>query len=167
MTDHSKPGPAWLANPWLIVVAGGLIMGMGLGVRHAQGIFQLPIILDQGWSREAFGFAIALQNLIWGIAQPFTGMIADRFGSRRVLAGGLLCYGAGLLTMSQAGSPAAFTLSAGLVVGVALSGTAFGVVYGAISRLMPAERRSWALGVTGAIGGLGQFVLVPASQGLI
>lgn len=167
MSDHLKHRPAWLAEPWLIVVAGGLIMGMGLGVRHAQGIFQLPIVLDRGWSREAFGFSIALQNLVWGIAQPLTGMIADRFGSRRVLIGGLLCYAVGLAAMSQAESPAAFTLSAGLTVGVALSGTAFGVVYGAISRLMPAGRRSWALGVAGAIGGLGQFVLVPASQGLI
>jgi len=66
MSDHLKHRPAWLAEPWLIVVAGGLIMGMGLGVRHAQGIFQLPIVLDRGWSREAFGFAIALQNLVWG-----------------------------------------------------------------------------------------------------
>ena len=119
MSDHLKHRPAWLAEPWLIVVAGGLIMGMGLGVRHAQGIFQLPIVLDRGWSREAFGFAIALQNLVWGIAQPLTGMIADRFGSRRVLIGGLLCYAVGLAAMSQAESPAAFTLSAGLTVGEA------------------------------------------------
>lgn len=163
---HTNPKPS-MANPWLVVIAGGLVMGLALGVRHAQGIFLLPVTLDRGWSRESFAFAIAVQNLIWGVAQPFTGMIADRFGSRRVMAGGLLCYAAGLLLMARAPSPAAFTLSAGLCVGIALAGTAFGVVYGALSRMMPPERRSWALGVAGAVGGLGQFFLVPVSQGLI
>ncbi|MGE5493399.1 MAG: MFS transporter [Actinomycetota bacterium] len=157
----------WWNNPLLIVVAGGLVMGLALGVRHAQGIFLMPITLERGWSREAFGFAIAVQNLVWGLAQPITGMIADRFGSRRVIAGGLAFYGAGLILMSQAPTPAAFTLSAGLCIGVALAGTAFGVVYGALSRLMPPERRGWALGLAGAVGGLGQFFLVPVSQGLI
>lgn len=164
---HLETRRGWSSNPWLVVVAGGLIMGLALGVRHAQGIFLVPITLDRGWSREAFGFAIAMQNLIWGLAQPITGMIADRFGSRRVMAGGLLCYGAGLFFMSEAATPTALTLSAGLCIGIALAGTAFGVVYGALSRLMPPERRSWALGVAGAVGGLGQFFLVPVSQGLI
>jgi MFS family permease len=163
-TAHSG---RWWNHPLLIVVAGGLVMGLALGVRHAQGIFLMPITLDRGWSREAFGFAIAVQNLVWGLAQPITGMIADRFGSRKVIAGGLVFYGAGLILMSQAPTPAAFTLSAGLCIGVALAGTAFGVVYGALSRLMPPERRGWALGLAGAVGGLGQFFLVPVSQGLI
>jgi len=152
---------------WLIVITGGLIMGLALGVRHAQGIFLLPITLDRGWSRETFGFAIALQNLVWGLAQPLTGMIADRFGSRRVMAGGLLAYGGGLLLMAQAATPTAFSLSAGVCIGIGLAGTSFGVVYGAISRLVSPEQRGWALGVAGAVGGLGQFVLVPTSQGLI
>ncbi|MBI2306522.1 MAG: MFS transporter [Rhodocyclales bacterium] len=142
-------------------------MGMALGTRHAQGIFLLPITLDRGWSREAFGFAIAVQNLIWGLAQPLTGMIADRFGARRVLVGGLLSYAAGLLLMAQSTTPTAFVLSAGVCIGVALAGSAFAVVYGAISRLVPAAQRSRALGATGAIGGLGLFFMVPVSQGLI
>ena len=167
MQTQQANGRAWLGNPWLIVIAGGLVMGMALGVRHSQGIFLVPITLGQGWTREAFGFAIALQNLVWGLAQPFTGMIADRFGSRRVMIAGLVSYGVGLLLMAQAPTAAAFTLSAGLLVGVALSGTAFAVVYGGLSRLMPPEKRSWALGVAGAVGGLGQFALVPVSQGLI
>lgn len=133
------PGRSSARRLWPIVVGGGLIMGLALGVRHAQGIFLIPITMDHGWSREAFGLAIAIQNLVWGISQPFTGMIADRFGSRRVMVGGLLCYGAGLLLMSKAATPLAFTLSAGFCVGVALSGTSFGVVYGAISRLTPDE----------------------------
>jgi len=76
------PGRSSARSLWPIVVGGGLIMGLALGVRHAQGIFLIPITMDHGWSREAFGFAIAIQNLVWGISQPFTGMIADRFGSR-------------------------------------------------------------------------------------
>lgn len=152
---------------WLAILAGGLVMGLALGIRHSQGIFLLPITQDQGWSREAFGFAIAVQNLMWGLAQPFTGMIADRFGSRRTIVAGLLFYGAGLLAMSSAATPAAFTMSAGVCIGIGLSGTAFGVIYGAISRIASAEKRSWALGVAGGIGGLGQFFMVPVSQGLL
>lgn len=160
--EHAATRKAWLA-----VLAGGIIMGMSLGVRHAQGIFLLPVTLERGWSREAFGFALALQNLVWGLAQPVTGMIADRFGARLVLAAGLACYGAGLVLMAGTPSAAAYTLSAGLLVGVALSGTAFGVVYGALSRLVAPERRGWALGLAGAVGGLGQFFMVPLAQGLI
>lgn len=167
MTPHPHHSAHWMQNPWTIVLAAGLIMGLSLGVRHSQGIFLLPITLDRGWSREDFGFAIAVQNLLWGLAQPITGMWADRHGSRTVLAGGLVAYGLGLLGMSMASTPSDFTLSAGLCVGLALSGTAFGVVYGALSRMLPAERRSWGLGVAGAVGGLGQFFLVPLSQGLI
>lgn len=156
-----------LPRPWMLVVAGGLVMGLALGVRHAQGIFLVPITVDRGWSREAFGFAIALQNLVWGLAQPFTGMIADRFGARRVIAAGLALYGLGLYGMAGADSLAGFNLAAGVGIGAALSATSFGVVYGALSRLVPAEQRSWALGLAGAVGGLGQFFLVPGAQGLI
>ncbi|NML26469.1 MFS transporter [Zoogloea dura] len=163
MTNSSNT----LTKPWMLVVAGGLVMGLALGVRHAQGIFLVPVTLDRGWSREAFGFAIALQNLVWGLAQPFTGMIADRFGARRVIAGGLALYGLGLYGMAGADSLAGFNLTAGVGIGVALSATSFGVVYGALSRLVPAEQRSWALGLAGAVGGLGQFFLVPGAQGLI
>ncbi|RQS74029.1 MFS transporter [Burkholderia sp. Bp8963] len=152
---------------WLPVLAGGLIMGVALGIRHVQGLFLAPVTLDHGWSREAFGLALALQNLIWGIAQPFTGMIADRFGSARVIVAGMLLYALGLVTMAHAGSPALFTVGAGLVIGIALSGSAFAAIYGALSRMFPAEQRGWALGVAGAIGGLGQFCMVPVAQGLI
>ncbi|KVP27855.1 MFS transporter [Burkholderia multivorans] len=152
---------------WLPVLAGGLIMGAALGIRHVQGLFLAPVTLDHGWSREAFGLALALQNLIWGIAQPFTGMVADRFGSVRVIVVGMLLYALGLVTMALAGSAALFTVGAGLVIGIALSGSAFASVYGALSRLCAPERRSWALGVAGAIGGLGQFCMVPVAQTLI
>jgi MFS family permease len=167
-TDISIPAGSTHARMlWLAILAGGLVMGLALGIRHSQGIFLLPITQDQGWSREAFGFAIAVQNLMWGVAQPFTGMIADRFGSRRTIVAGLLFYAGGLLAMSSASTPAAFTMSAGVCIGIGLSGTAFGVIYGALSRIAPPEKRSWALGVAGGIGGLGQFFMVPVSQGLL
>ena len=108
-----------------------------------------------------------MQNLIWGLAQPFTGMLADRFGSLRVIVAGLIFYAIGLAWMSVAATPLAFTLSAGLCIGVALSGTSFGVIYGALSRMVPPDRRSWALGLAGAVGGFGQFAMVPLTQGLI
>jgi len=157
----------WWNRSLILVVAGGIVMGLALGVRHAQGIFQVPITMDRGWSRETFGFAIALQNLVWGLAQPFTGMIADRYGSMRVIAVGLLLYGVGLFLMAYAVTPFEFTLTAGVCIGIALSGTSFGVVYGALSRMVAPERRSWALGMAGAVGGLGQFFMVPMVQGLI
>lgn len=152
---------------WLLVLAGGVVMGLALGVRHVQGLFLLPVTMDRGWSRETFAIALAVQNLTWGIVQPFTGMIADRHGSAKVIAGGLVFYAVGLAGMAHATTPAGFMWTAGVCIGIALSGTAFAAIYGALSRLVPPERRSWALGVAGAVGGLGQFTMVPAAQWLI
>src|SRR5690606_27689758 len=151
----------------VLVLAGGIVMGVALGVRHAQGLFLLPVSLDRGWSRETFGFAIALQNLVWGLAQPLAGMIADRFGSAKVIAGGLVFNALGLVLMAHATTPAALLWSAGVCIGIGLSGSTFGAIYGALSRLVVVERRGWALGLAGAVGGLGQFAMVPAAQGLI
>ena len=170
MHTHSSSAPftprpvLWWRRAWVLVLAGGIVMGLALGVRHVQGLFLLPVTLDRGWSRETFGFAMAIQNLSWGIAQPFTGMVADRFGSAKVIAAGLLFYAVGLFLMVHADTPSAFVWAAGLCIGIGLSGTTFGAVYGAISRLVTPERRSWALGLSGAIGGLVQFALVPAAQ---
>ena len=152
---------------WAPVLAGGVVMGAALGVRHVQGLFLTPVTIDHGWSRETFGLALALQNLLWGVAQPFAGMIADRFGSARVVFAGMLVYALGLVVMAYAGTPGVYTLGTGVLVGVGLSGSAFGAVYGALSRIFPAAHRSWALGVAGAIGGLGQFCTVPFVQSLL
>ena len=141
--------------------------GPGPGRAPCAGLFLLPVSMDRGWSRETFAMAMALQNLTWGVAQPFTGMIADRHGSAKVIAAGLVFYALGLIGMTLAATPAMFVLTAGICVGIALSGTAFAVIYGALSRLVAPERRSWALAVAGAVGGLGQFTLVPAAQWLI
>lgn len=165
-TDGAPPS-AWWQSAWAVVLAGGIVLGLALGVRHVQGLFLLPVTMDRDWGRETFGFAMAVQNLTWGITQPLVGMVADRFGSARVIAAGLVLYAVGLFCMVQATSPAGFIWSAGVCIGIALSGTSFGAVYGALSRLFPPERRSWALGVAGAMGGLAQFALVPAAQGLL
>lgn len=142
-------------------------MGLALGVRHVQGLYMLPISLERGWPRETFALALAIQNLSWGVAQPFTGMIADRFGSVKVIVAGLLFYAAGLLLMTRADTPSGFIWSAGICIGIGLSGTSFGAVYGALSRLIAPQRRSWALGLAGSIGGFAQFAMVPATHGLL
>lgn len=159
--------PRWSATVWIPILASGLIMGLALGARHMQGLFLLPITMDRGWSRESFAKAMAVQNLIWGLAMPFAGMVADRFGSTQVIASGLVLYGIGLAGMVAAPTAPLFVLAAGVMVGLAQSGTTFGVVFAALNRLMPAPKRSWALGLAGAIGGLGQFAMVPISQTLI
>ena len=150
----------------IAIVCGGLVMGLALGVRHVQGLFLVPMTQARGWPREVFGFAIAMQNLCWGLSQPFVGMIADRFGAARVIAAGTLLYLGGLLLMAHATTPAGLVLGGGLVIGIALSCTTFGTIYGAISRIVPPERRSGALGLAGAMGGLGMFVMVPLTQEL-
>jgi MFS family permease len=175
MTSRLPHSSASIASPqattpqelWVLVLAGGLLMGLALGVRHVQGLFLLPIIAERGWTRETFGFAMAVQNLAWGLAQPFTGMLADRYGSWKVMAGGLALYAAGLYGMTQADTSPAFVWSAGVCIGIALSGTTFGVVYGALSRMTDAAQRSRALGLAGAVGGIAQFALVPVAQGLL
>jgi MFS family permease len=163
MTRHGK----LRQQRWLIVLAAGAVMGAALGIRHVQGLFLQPVSLDQGWPREVFGFTLALQNLVWGLAQPFTGMIADRFGSIKVILPGMLLYALGLFATAHSSSAAEFMLGNGFLIGIALSSTAFGAVYGALSRIFPAEQRSWALGVAGSLGGLGQFCMVPFAQNLL
>lgn len=151
-------------TPLVIVIGGGIIMGLALGVRHVQGLFLLPMTGARGWSRENFALAIALQNLVWGLLMPFTGMIADKFGTAKVVLAGCLMYALGLYCMAHATTSFQLLLSCGVMIGAGLSATSFGTVYGALSRLVAPERRGWALGLAGAVGGLGQFAMVPAAQ---
>jgi MFS family permease len=123
--------------------------------------------IDLGWGREVFSFAIALQNLVWGFAMPFAGAVADRFGAGRVLAVGGLAYALGLAAMAHATSPLAFDIAAGLLVGLGLACTGFGVVLAVVARAFPPERRSVAVGLAGAAGSFGQFAMLPASGALI
>lgn len=123
--------------------------------------------LDLGWGRETFSFAIALQNLVWGLAMPFAGAIADRFGAARVLFAGGLAYALGLWLMPHSTSALALDLSAGLLVGLGLSCTGFGVVLSVVARAYPPQNRSQAVGIAGACGSFGQFAMLPWGQALI
>jgi MFS family permease len=148
----------------ILLVCGSLIVSLSLGTRHTFGLFMQPMTQDLGWSREAFSFAIALQNLMWGLGGPVTGWIADRWGAGRVVFACGLMYAAGVALMAQATTPAQFIVAAGLLVGLGLSGTTFSVIYGAIGRAIPPERRATALALVGAAGSFGQFILVPVGQ---
>src|SRR5262249_29777241 len=123
--------------------------------------------VDNGWGREVFGFAVATQNLIWGLTQPFTGMLADRFGAGRVLFAGGLLYAIGLVLMANAATALGVTLAIGLFVGIGISCTTFNIVFGAVGRAYPAEKRSVVLGVCSAAGSFGQFALLPLALVLI
>lgn len=140
---------------------------LALGTRQGFGLFLRPMSIDLGWGREAFSFAIALQNLVWGCAMPFMGAIADRYGAGRVLAAGGLAYGAGLLAMAHSATPLAFNVAAGLLVGFGLACTGFGVVMAVVARAFPPEKRSLAVGIVGACGSFGQFAMLPWGQALI
>ena len=150
-----------------MLVAGAIVLAISLGIRHAFGLFLQPISMDNGCGRETFALAMALQNLVWGISQPFTGMAADRLGAGKVIIAGALLYVAGLVLMSMPLGTAGFMLSAGVLIGLGLSGTTFPVVFGAISRAVPAEKRSLAMGIAMSVGSFGQFVMLPGALGLM
>lgn len=142
-------------------------MTIVLGTRHGFGLYLQPMTLDLGISRETFAFAIALQNLVYGISQPFTGMIADKFGAARVMAVGTIGYAAGLVLMSMSTTGSELNLSAGLLIGIALGCCGFSTVYGVIGRTVKPEQRSTAMGIVGAAGSMGQFLMLPYGQLLI
>jgi predicted MFS family arabinose efflux permease len=151
----------------LIVAAGCLITVAAFGARAAMGLFLEPMTAFHGWSRAEFAFALAIQNLLWGLFQPFAGALADRVGPARVLAGGLVIYALGMAAMAASASPLWLVLTAGLVIGLAQALSAFAIVLSAFARLLPAERRSWAFGMGTAAGSLGQFLVVPLGQAFI
>ena len=154
-------------TPAVVLACGGLILMLALGTRQSFGLFLRPMSLDLGWGREAFSFAIALQNLVWGCAMPFAGAIADRYGAGRVLVAGGLAYGGGLIAMAHATDPLGFNLAAGLLVGLGLACTGFGVVMAVVARAFPPQKRSVAVGIAGACGSFGQFAMLPWGQALI
>ena len=150
-----------------VLACGAAIVTLSMGIRHGFGLWLQPITQAQGWTRETFAFAIAIQNIAWGTAGIFAGMVADRFGAFRVIIAGALFYAAGLFGMAHAATPLTFALSTGVLIGIAQAGTTYAVVYGVIGRNVPAERRSWAMGITAAAGSFGQFLMVPTEGFLI
>ena len=162
-SPHSPPA----LSTFQVLACGAAIVTMSMGIRHGFGLWMQPLTQAHGWTRETYAFAMAIQNIAWGIAGIFAGMVADRFGAFRVIVGGALLYALGLMGMAQASTPLMLMLSAGLLIGVAQAGTTYAVVYGVIGRNVPAERRSWAMGVAAAAGSFGQFLMVPIEGHLI
>ena len=150
-----------------ILVCGAAIVTLSMGIRHGFGLWMQPITQAQGWTRETFAFAIAIQNLSWGILGIFAGMVADRFGAFRVIMGGAVLYALGLVGMALSPTGFLFTLTAGVLMGAAQAGTTYAVIYGVIGRNVSAEKRSWAMGVAAAAGSFGQFLMVPTEGFLI
>jgi len=157
---------AW-RTPLVLLAAGSALLAISLGIRHTFGLFLSPMSRDNGWTREVFAFAIALQNLVFGAAQPFAGRLADRFGAGWVILSGAACSVAGLFLMATASSGGGLALSAGLLFGLGLSGTSMAVVFGAIARSTPPERRSLAMGIAMSVGSLGQFAFLPGARAAI
>ncbi|MDI5985422.1 MFS transporter [Halomonas sp. M4R5S39] len=151
----------------LLVLLGSLVISVAMGLRHGFGLFLEPMSSDLGWGRGVFAFALALQNLIWGLSQPFTGALADRFGAARVVAIGGLLYALGLTFMGLSESALGMSLSAGVLIGLGLSGTTFSVILGAVGRAVAPEKRSMAMGIVSAAGSFGQFAMLPGTLGLL
>jgi len=132
-----------------------------------MGFFQLPILQETGWDRSTFGFAMALQNLFWGMGQPFFGAIADRYGTWRVMMIGALLYILGLIVMAFAATPLWLHIGGGILVGLGIAACSFGVILASLARIVSPEKRSFAFGLGTAAGSAGMFIYAPISQGLI
>jgi MFS family permease len=162
--------PATAVNwrtPLVIIICGCVIALLSFGPRSSFGFFVQPMSRDFAWGRDVFGLALALQNLLWGLGQPFAGAIADRFGVFRVMAVGALLYAGGLLLMRYSSTPLSLDIGAGVLIGFGLSGSSFNLVLSAFSKLLPPEQRSVALGAGTAAGSFGQFLFAPFGVALI
>lgn len=150
----------------IIILFGCLIAMIGFGPRSSLGLFLPPMTAANGWSRDVFAFAIALQMLLWGAAQPFAGAIADRFGAMLVICAGALFYSGGLAMMAYSTSAGALFLSAGVLIGIGLSGVGFTIIIGAFGKLLPVEWRTFSFGIGTAASSFGQFLFSPLAAGL-
>ena len=153
-------------TPGMIIMCGCLMAILSFGPRSSLGFFLTPMSAENGWGRDVFSLALALQNLLWGVGQPFAGAIADRYGALRVLAGGAVMYILGLALMAQSQSPAMLELSAGVLLGFGLSGCSFNVVFAAFGKLLPEQWRSLSFGAGTAAGSFGQFLFSPLAVAL-
>ena len=148
----------------LAIIAGALICAVSFGIRSTFGVFLAPLSAELGWGREVFALSLAIQNIMWGVMQPFAGGLADRYGSARIIAIFAGIYALGVILMAQTTTPIGFHLTVGFLVGVGLAGCAFGIVLAAVGRLVPPNRRSFAFGIVTAAGSFGQFSVVPLGQ---
>lgn len=152
---------------WIMILTGAIIVTLSMGVRQSFGLFLRPVGLDLGIDRQTFGFVIAAQNLLFGVIQPFVGVWADRFGAGRIAVGGAVVYLAGLTVAATAASTLGLMLGFGVLVGLSMAGVTYVVVLGAVGRVVPPEKRTLAFGIVTAGGSFGQFLVVPATQGML
>ncbi len=146
-----------------MLIGSAIILALSLGVRHGFGLYLVPMSDEFGWGHNVFSLAIAMQNLIWGAAQPFTGALADKYGSKIVVTVGGVLYTIGLLLMAVSSTGWLLNLSVGLILGLALSATSFSVLLSAVGRAAPPEKRSLAMGIASAAGSFGQFIMLPST----
>jgi len=169
MSDAASPAPAsgLSRRAWIMILTGAVIVTLSMGVRQAFGLFLNPIGLDLEIDRQTFGLIIAAQNLLFGLIQPFVGAWADKHGAGKVAVGGALVYLAGLAVAATAADALGLMLGFGVMVGLSMAGVTFVVVLGAVGRAVPPEKRTLAFGIVTAGGSFGQFLVVPAAQGLL
>jgi MFS family permease len=163
---HVPTTPFW-RTPEAIVVCGCLIALITFGPRASAGLFQVPMTTEYGWTREVFSLSLAIQNLLWGVGQPFSGAIADRYGTVRVFVVGLVMYALGLVVMAYASTPGVLHLGAGVLIGFGLSACSFNLVLAAFAKLLPDDWKPFALGAGTAAGSFGQFFYPPIGNMLI
>jgi MFS family permease len=156
-----------ISMPWIVLISGALCVLLILGIRGSYGLFLKPQSIDLGWGREVFAFAIAMQNLLWGVFQPFVAAFADKAGAGKTVAIGGILYVVGLLIMSTATDPLTFQLSAGVIIGMAQAAAGNVIIIGVVGRVMPPEKRTWAIGIVISVGASGQFLIVPLAQILL
>jgi MFS family permease len=149
--------------PAVIILCGGLVSLVSFGPRATLGLFLTPMSVENGWGRDVFSFALAVQNILWGLGQPFAGAIADRFGTARVLCGGAIVYAIGLLIMAHSTTPLMLDIGAGVFIGFGLAGCSFSIVLAAFGKLLPERTRPIAFGIGTAAGSFGQFLYSPLS----
>jgi MFS family permease len=157
----------WYFAPMLVLVAGCVVAIVNFGVRSTFGLFTMPVSEAYQWPREVFSLAVAIQNLVWGIATPVAGMLADRYGSARVIIFGAVVYAIGVWCMSVVTTPLLFHMTGGVLVGIGIAFSSFGIVMAALGRIVPPEKRSWAFGLATASGSLGQFIFAPFAGALL
>ena len=167
LTPASGNAAVTWRTPVVIIGFGCLIAMMSFGPRSSLGFFLTPLSNANHWGRDVFAFALALQNLLWGVGQPIAGAIADRFGTARVLCTGGLMYAAGLVLIAHAHSAPLLDVSAGVLIGFGLSGSSFMVLLAAFGKLLPPEWRSRAFGFGTAAGSFGQFLYSPIAVALM